>query len=79
MPIQSSWLRAPEAAKYLGVSLSTLAKWRTLGNGPRYSKLGRTVVYRESELENFCANRSVNSTSEDDDRARRMRLSLQRG
>lgn len=48
-------LRAPEAAAYLGSTVSTLAKWRMHGTGPRYQKLGgRIVVYDLADLEAFC-------------------------
>ena len=38
-------LRAVEAAQYLRVSRSTLAKWRMSGNGPVYHRCGPRLVY----------------------------------
>jgi predicted DNA-binding transcriptional regulator AlpA len=38
-------LRAVEAAHYLGVSRSTLAKWRMNGAGPVYHRCGPRIVY----------------------------------
>ena len=38
-------LRAREAAKYLRVSRSTLAKWRMNGKGPVYHRCGPRIVY----------------------------------
>ena len=58
-------LRAPEAARYLGVSASTLAKWRLYGRGPPYSKLGSIVVYGIDDLNRFAAERRRTSTSDD--------------
>ncbi len=53
-----------EAAKYLNVSQSMLAKRRLSGDGPRYSKLGKRVVYELSDLDQWIANRRHLSTSE---------------
>ena len=39
-----------EVSKQLGVSKSTLAKWRMSGSGPAYHRFGRRVRY--SELDN---------------------------
>ncbi|MCP3424802.1 helix-turn-helix domain-containing protein [Rothia sp. AR01] len=41
------------AAAYLGVSKSALDTWRTRGQGPRYSRLGRRIVYRIAALDEF--------------------------
>ncbi len=38
-------LRAKEAAEYLEVSLSTLAKWRMRAVGPKYHLCGPRIVY----------------------------------
>lgn len=44
-------LRTTEAAKYLGLSGSVLAKMRMRGDGPPFVKLGRrVVVYRLADL-----------------------------
>ena len=37
-------LRTPEAAEYLGLSQSTLAKMRLRGDGPAYLKAGQRIV-----------------------------------
>jgi hypothetical protein len=39
-----------QAAKILKKSLSTLARWRSLGIGPAYIKNGGTVEYRPHDL-----------------------------
>jgi len=44
-------LDSPEAAEYLGISVSTLSKRRVDGDGPKYLKLGRRVVYDTRDLE----------------------------
>ncbi|QBK30146.1 helix-turn-helix transcriptional regulator [Roseitalea porphyridii] len=51
------YLRAKEAARYLGVSNSVLAKMRMRGDGPPYRKFGsRVVLYVRSELDDWLEN-----------------------
>jgi predicted DNA-binding transcriptional regulator AlpA len=42
-------MRAAAAAHYVGVSRSTLAKWRMNGNGPPYHRCGPRIVYYYSD------------------------------
>jgi excisionase family DNA binding protein len=52
-----------EAAKYLGVSVSTLARWASKDEGPAYYVVGAKARYRYSELDEFlerCKMHSVN-------------------
>ena len=44
-----------EAAGILRVSLTSLRRWRRLGSGPVFRKLGRTVRYRPADLSDFIA------------------------
>jgi predicted DNA-binding transcriptional regulator AlpA len=58
-------LRAPEAAEYVRLSASTLAKMRLRGDGPRYSKAGpRIVIYQEDDLDAWLRDRFRQSTSQ---------------
>lgn len=57
-------LRTKEAANYLGVSSSFLAKKRLTGDGPVFVKLGRTVVYSLDDLDAWFLSRKHLSTSE---------------
>ncbi len=52
------------AAEHVGLATNTLEKMRVSGQGPRYCKLGRAVRYRVSDLEDYLAERVVQSTSE---------------
>ena len=61
-------LIAGEAARFLGLAPSTLAKLRLSGNGPIYYKLGRRVVYRGEDLEAWLATRVARNTSDADTR-----------
>ena len=57
-------LPQPDAARYLGLSQSFLAKARCSGFGPRYCKLGRRVAYRKSDLDAWREERVYASTSQ---------------
>jgi len=57
---------AKVAARYVGLSESTLAKLRLNGNGPVYCKLGRRVVYRPADLDQWLESRTARDTSDAD-------------
>jgi excisionase family DNA binding protein len=57
-------LRPKEAAEFLGLGHSTLAKMRTSGAGPAFRKLGRCVRYARDDLKRWADERSRRSTSE---------------
>jgi len=46
-------LRQKELADRWHVSVRTLERWRALGEGPRYLRLGRRIVYRHADVESF--------------------------
>lgn len=48
-------LMPAEVAKHLRVGLRTLTRWRSKGEGPAYSKIGRHVVYHIDDVEDFVA------------------------
>lgn len=58
------YLTAREAAAYLNSSISTLAKRRLQGVGPKFCRMGRAVRYRKSDLDEFMARTCVRSTSD---------------
>jgi predicted DNA-binding transcriptional regulator AlpA len=53
-----------EAAQFLCLSERTLERWRVSGNGPKFCKLGRRVVYRSTDLEAWINAHVRQSTSE---------------
>ena len=57
-------LRTPDAALRLGLSQSTLEKYRVTGEGPQYAKLGRVVTYLPADLDAWAAARNRYSTSD---------------
>lgn len=58
------WLRTRQAARHLGIGLSTLNKLRLTGGGPRFAKLGSVVVYDRNDLDAWANERKIGSTSE---------------
>jgi predicted DNA-binding transcriptional regulator AlpA len=58
------YLRTPEAAAFVGLSIRTLEKHRIYGTGPRYSKLGGRVVYRLEDLQTWVESGAKASTSD---------------
>lgn len=56
--------RASDAATYVGIASSTLAKLRVFGGGPKYFKLGRRVVYDRTDLDVWLADHRCSNTSE---------------
>jgi excisionase family DNA binding protein len=59
------FMTAGEAAAYLRVSKSTLAKLRVYGGGCPFTKVGSKVVYRVADLHAWMAGRLKRSTSDE--------------
>ena len=53
-----------KAAQLLDLSVKTLRRWRWAGKGPRFVKLGASVRYRLSDLDEFIAAGRRTSTSD---------------
>jgi hypothetical protein len=53
-----------EVAKQLKISPKTLEAMRQTGNGPKYCKIGRRVLYRYADIMEFIGKNLFNSTSE---------------
>lgn len=62
MTIPQTKLRPPEAAKYLGIAESTLAKRRMRCEAPAFSRLGRAVVYDCADLDAWLAAHRVETS-----------------
>lgn len=56
-------VRTEAAARYTGLSISSLEKLRLTGGGPKYIKLGRTVVYDPGDLDVWLSDHRRSSTS----------------
>lgn len=58
-------LTPTQTAEVLELGLSTLARWRLEGTGPCYIKLGRSVRYRQSDIDAWLEKQTHQSTSEE--------------
>jgi predicted DNA-binding transcriptional regulator AlpA len=65
-PTEHRRLSGTEAARYLGISASTLSKLRVFGGGPKFHKLGRRVVYDTRDLDGWLDTRRRASTADVD-------------
>ncbi len=52
-------LRPEEVARYLELSIDTLAKWRYRGKGPAYMKMDHAIRNSREALEQYLAKRTV--------------------
>jgi excisionase family DNA binding protein len=57
-------LTQAETAELLRLSERTLERWRVVGGGPVFCKLGKRVLYRRADLDEWIASHAVRSTSE---------------
>lgn len=51
----NEYLTNDEAAVVLRRPASTLAYWRHMGEGPPYAKVGKRVLYRRIDIEEWLA------------------------
>ena len=51
MKDECSYLSTREAARYLGLSAKTLARYRVSGAGPVFHRFGGRVRYRREDLD----------------------------
>lgn len=56
-------LTTKQTAEFLGLSPNTLSQWRYLKRGPSFKKLGRSVLYVESDLMEYLDKQTRTSTS----------------
>jgi predicted DNA-binding transcriptional regulator AlpA len=65
----SRLLTAAEVAEQTGLSVETLAQWRSQRRGPNFVKISRNFVrYRQSDLDGWLAERIVRTDQERSDR-----------
>jgi len=62
--MSTQYLTNDEAAQFLKLSPRTLEKLRVHGNGPRFRKFGRRVVYDTADLVNWANQRVFDSTAQ---------------
>jgi excisionase family DNA binding protein len=62
--IENLRLNTREAARYLNLGFSTIAKMRLYGGGPRYYKIGSKVIYDTADLDAWLASKRQAHTSQ---------------
>jgi predicted DNA-binding transcriptional regulator AlpA len=63
MDISTDLLTTDEVALITRAPVSTVRYWRHLGTGPRSFRLGRRVVYRRHEVEQWLSEREMTDAS----------------
>lgn len=57
-------LTTPEAAAYVRRSPRTLERYRVTGEGPIFLKIGRPILYRRADLDEWLDDKVRRSTSD---------------
>lgn len=60
----SPFLTEDDAAEWLNISVRTLQRMRAEGSGPKFTKMGRRVLYNRAHVESWLETRCFTSTSE---------------
>ena len=63
-PIVLDIIEDTEVAELLGVSVLTLKRWRRIGKGPCFVKIGRRAAYQISDIKDWIASTRCASTAE---------------
>lgn len=58
------WISERVFSTEYGVPAKTLQHWRGTGEGPKFSKCGRKVLYRRKWIDDWLEGRAVTSTAE---------------
>ncbi len=58
------FLTTQQAAEFLGLRPNTMERWRLVGRGPEFVRLGRAIRYDKQTLEEFAAAGRSRSTAE---------------
>nr|BDD46866.1 hypothetical protein 30 [bacterium] len=61
---EKTFLSQIDLSRRWGVSPRTLERWRWLGEGPSFTKIGGAVRYRIEDVEEYEQGNLFNSTSE---------------
>ncbi len=59
-PILKEWINPNEVSREYGFSVSTLAKWRMINKHLKFSKIGKYVKYKRSDIIEFLEAHAIN-------------------
>ena len=59
METLQTWLTPQGVSKAYGFSVSTLAKWRMSNKNLKFSKMGKYIRYKRSDIEKFLENNLI--------------------
>lgn len=70
LALKTNFMNAPEHAEfeqeiiaiYYSISISLLQQWRCHGGGPKFKKVGRTILYQKSDVLEFFNQKYENTT-----------------
>lgn len=61
---ENELLTTEQLAELLGLRTNTIEGWRLKGQGPRFCKLGRSIRYRRSDVEDWINDNIYQNTSQ---------------
>ena len=56
-------MKPKDTACYIGLSKGTLANWRTLGKGPKFTLIGGRIFYYQSEVNDWLQREGIFQTT----------------
>ena len=59
MENQHRTFRTPEAAGYIGIRPNTLEIWQCHKKGPKFHRVGRSIIYLREDLDAYLTSRGV--------------------
>jgi hypothetical protein len=62
--IVPEFLNTDGVEKYFGIPKSTLASWRSQGNGPAFCRNGRLILYSRKDVEAFVKTYRVRTSAQ---------------
>lgn len=64
--MQDEFLKQKDVARRWGISPRTLERWRVIGHGPRFMKVGAHVLYRLCDVKTYEIKRIRTKTRSND-------------
>ncbi len=68
--VEQPYVNTRQAAAFLGLSSSTMNRYRVSGDGPAFHRFGKRVLYHMDDLDVWAGVRRLRSTSDTGDAPR---------